>query len=250
MRWLSPLCLLVFLCSWSYAQPEMKTPNGWTYEVLRAGSGPVLNAHNGALTHNQLTDAKGRVLVSTYQINVPDYQLMSDLSPAFQQAFSVMQAGGKYRFHIPVAEFQDAMRSQGSLTLSGGQVMWDMELLEVLPPKPDGARLLAQTLKQEGPDAAFQQYRFLLSSGEAYFGEWEVNQAGYLFLGQGKTAEAIEILSENVRNHPNSANANDSLAEAYLKAGEPAMAAKYYEKSLNLNPQNDNARAMLAKLRE
>lgn len=250
MRWLSPLCLLAFLCPRAYAQPAMTTPNGWAYEVLRPGSGPELNAHSGALTHNQLADGSGKVLVSTYQIGVPDYQLMSDLSPAFQQAFSVMQPGGKYRFFIPMEDFREAMRSQASLSLSGPRVIWDMELLEVLPPKPDGARLVAQAVRQDGPDEAYKLYESLLRNGSAYFGEWEANQVGYLFLQQGRTDESIRIFSDNVRNYPRSANAHDSLAEAYLKAGDSSQAAEHYRKSLDLNPRNENARAMLAKLKE
>jgi Tfp pilus assembly protein PilF len=44
------------------------------------------------------------------------------------------------------------------------------------------------------------------------------------------------------------ANVYDSLGEAYLKQGEKALAVENYKKSLDLNPQNENARDVLKKL--
>lgn len=49
---------------------------------------------------------------------------------------------------------------------------------------------------------------------------------------------------------PKSANIWDSLAEAYMKAGDKIMAEKYYNKSLELNPHNQNAKDMSKKLKE
>jgi tetratricopeptide (TPR) repeat protein len=249
MKWLPPLGLLLLLCTWAPAQ-ELITSNGWAYEVLQPGSGPLLSAQDGALTHNQLTDSQGKVLVSTYKVGVPDYQLIADLSPAFQQAFTVMQRGGKYRFHIPVADFREALRANANLALPGKVAYWEMELLEILPPLPDGGRVIAQAIQQSGPDAALAAYHELLPSGKAYFGEWEINQVGYLFLQQGRKADALEIFEYNARQHPRSANAHDSLAEAYYSIGQLAQAREHYEQSLRLNPENDNARAMLDKLKD
>jgi tetratricopeptide (TPR) repeat protein len=225
-----------------------KTSNGWSYEESRSGRGPNLRPDQGALTHNQLIDANGNILVSTYQIGVPDYQLISELSPAFQQALTVMQVGGKYRFVIPINDFKAAAKSPAANRLSGDHVIWEMELLEVLPPKPDGARLIAQIVEQQGIDAAFQRYQQLISSGEAYFGEWEANQVGYLFLQKGASEKAIKVLAYNTKRYPNSANAHDSLAEAYYAAGMKEEARVHYQKSLSINPDNSNARKMLGKL--
>ncbi len=44
-----------------------------------------------------------------------------------------------------------------------------------------------------------------------------------------------------VSRFPASANARDSLGEAYMNAGDRARAIENYEKSLNLNPKNTNA---------
>ncbi|MBE0634644.1 tetratricopeptide repeat protein [Candidatus Bipolaricaulota bacterium] len=43
-------------------------------------------------------------------------------------------------------------------------------------------------------------------------------------------------------------NTHDSLAEAYAVVGEKDLAITHYNKSLELNPDNDNATTELAKL--
>lgn len=45
----------------------------------------------------------------------------------------------------------------------------------------------------------------------------------------------------NTEDHPNSWNAYDSLAEAYMDHGDINLAIKYYRKSLDLNAGNTNA---------
>jgi Tfp pilus assembly protein PilF len=52
----------------------------------------------------------------------------------------------------------------------------------------------------------------------------------------------------NVQNFPQSWNAHDSLAEAYMLNGDKFLAIQSYRKSLELNPQNSNATEMLKKL--
>ena len=52
----------------------------------------------------------------------------------------------------------------------------------------------------------------------------------------------------NVQPHPDSWNVYDSLGEAYANAGQEDLAIKNYKKSLELNPKNDGAVKMLAKL--
>ena len=60
---------------------------------------------------------------------------------------------------------------------------------------------------------------------------------------------AIEIFKINVDLYPGSAGVYDSLGEAYMKNGQKDLAANNYEKSLQLNPQNNNAVNMLKQLK-
>jgi tetratricopeptide (TPR) repeat protein len=77
-----------------------------------------------------------------------------------------------------------------------------------------------------------------------------LNDLGYRVLGKDKFKDAIEIFGLNVKMHPGSANAYDSLGEAHMKAGEKEPAIKNYEKSLELNPGNDGAKKALEELRK
>jgi predicted alpha/beta superfamily hydrolase len=77
-----------------------------------------------------------------------------------------------------------------------------------------------------------------------------VNNIGYKQLRSGNIDEAIVIFKHNIVNFPNSYNVYDSMGEAYIKKGDKTMAIKYYEKSLQLNPHNEEAKAILRKLKD
>ena len=64
-----------------------------------------------------------------------------------------------------------------------------------------------------------------------------------------RLVQAIVIFKLNVESYPQSANAYDSLAEAYMMIGNKELASKNYERSLELNAQNSNAIETLKKLR-
>ena len=80
--------------------------------------------------------------------------------------------------------------------------------------------------------------------------ENELNNLGYEFLNNNKIDDAIKIFSLNVSEFPNSANPYDSLAEAYFNNKEYALSKQNYQKSLELNPENTNAKEMLLKIEE
>jgi hypothetical protein len=80
--------------------------------------------------------------------------------------------------------------------------------------------------------------------------EWDINSAGYILLGQDKVKEAIEVFKTNVKLYPESSNVYDSLGEAYMKDNNKELAIKNYEKSLELDPKNDNAKKMLEELKK
>jgi len=76
-----------------------------------------------------------------------------------------------------------------------------------------------------------------------------VNQMGYGLLQLNDVDKAIELFQLNVSNYPTSFNVYDSLGEAYLIKGEKALAIENFEKSLELNPNNKNAKGILQTLR-
>lgn len=78
-----------------------------------------------------------------------------------------------------------------------------------------------------------------------------LNALGYELLRRGGNPEdPIAIFRLNTVLHPDSWNVWDSLGEAQAAAGKTREAIASYEKSLTLNPKNDNARKALEALRQ
>lgn len=101
----------------------------------------------------------------------------------------------------------------------------------------------------EDPNSISRYYRRLSDrlGIEILPAENYVNNIGYnLFLGALEDPDkAISVFQINVSNYPGSYNVYDSLAEAYWANGDHESAIEYYGKSLELNPDNDNAREMI-----
>ncbi len=76
-----------------------------------------------------------------------------------------------------------------------------------------------------------------------------INLFGYEELGAGKYEMAISFFKYNTNAFPASANAFDSLGEAYMTAGSKELAIENYEKSLTLDPKSQSAKEALKKLR-
>jgi hypothetical protein len=64
--------------------------------------------------------------------------------------------------------------------------------------------------------------------------EVEINAYGYQLLGQQKVDEAIAMFAKNVKDHPESWNTYDSLAEAYGIKGDRKKALEFYTKAMNM----------------
>jgi predicted alpha/beta superfamily hydrolase len=75
-----------------------------------------------------------------------------------------------------------------------------------------------------------------------------LNNCGYNQLRLKHIGNAIAIFTENVKLHPKSFNAYDSLGEAYMNAGNKELAIRNYKKSIALNPNNVDGKQMLEKL--
>jgi len=79
--------------------------------------------------------------------------------------------------------------------------------------------------------------------------EGELNILGYKLIEKNQIKEAIKIFKLLVSEFPNSANPYDSLGEAYYLNGNNSMALQNYNKVLELNPNNTNAKKMIKKIK-
>ncbi|MGB5701136.1 S41 family peptidase [Muriicola sp.] len=101
--------------------------------------------------------------------------------------------------------------------------------------KPEAARMLK--------DPSYKFFDF----------EAEFNKAGYAMMSSKQFDEALFIFNLNTELFPDSANAWDSLAEAWWKLGDSTKAKEFYQKAIELDPEGEtavHAREMLQKIVE
>ncbi len=79
--------------------------------------------------------------------------------------------------------------------------------------------------------------------------ETELTLYGYSFLWENNLIEAIAIFELIISEFPNSANAYDSMGEAYLQAKDSIKALQNYEKALLMNPDNFYAEDIIQKIK-
>jgi tetratricopeptide (TPR) repeat protein len=129
------------------------------------------------------------------------------------------------------------------------------KLLSIEPHIPEVRRdyhnlILLDTFNDQGIAALARSYKNLKKSNPNEINEHTLNTLGYSLLRNNRIQESIEVFKLNVEIHSEYANGYDSLGEAYMKAGENELAIKNYQKSLELDPGNDNAKEMLKVLRK
>lgn len=81
------------------------------------------------------------------------------------------------------------------------------------------------------------------------FDEYTLNALSYELLRSDRIDDAIAISRLNIEEYPDAWNPYDSLGEAYMVAGALELAIEYYERSIELNPENTNGIAILERLR-
>jgi tetratricopeptide (TPR) repeat protein len=79
--------------------------------------------------------------------------------------------------------------------------------------------------------------------------ETELTLYGYSFLWENKLDEAIAVFGLIISEFPNSANAYDSMGEAYLQAKDSIRALENYEIALKMNPDNFFAEDVIERIK-
>jgi tetratricopeptide (TPR) repeat protein len=138
--------------------------------------------------------------------------------------------------------------SRGELVFAINRILHgeDYEL-----PKKSIAELMMEEIRRNGLESALARYRELRQTArdQYTFAERELNRVGYELLESGRADDAIEIFKLNIEMYPEAFNVYDSLGEAYMINGDRELAIENYEKSLELNSGNRNARKKLMELK-
>jgi glyoxylase-like metal-dependent hydrolase (beta-lactamase superfamily II) len=125
-----------------------------------------------------------------------------------------------------------------------------LEIWREITGAESAADRLAARADEVGMEQALAECRAarVRDDGNLYFLEHEFNALGYRYLGENRIPDAKAAFELNVEISPESWNVYDSLAEANMAAGDLDRAVGLYEKSLELNPDNENAHAMLERI--
>ena len=152
--------------------------------------------------------------------------------------------------HLPerdqtIVVLDNTQGSAGGLAQSLARILYDQPV--ALPTPPVG-QVMRQRIESDGIDAAVAFYRALREGDGFERDEDQLNALGYDYLERGDVPTALRLFRLNVEAYPEAWNPHDSLGEALLAAGDTAQAVASYERSLRLNPANDNGRDVLARL--
>lgn len=133
--------------------------------------------------------------------------------------------------------------------------------VSVPKPKKNLTAIYARALLSDGAAAAKNIIdRHKNDTLNYHFTESDMNLLGYDFMGgtnnpnpfrfpeENKYPEALETFRFNTELFPDSWNVYDSYGEILLKMDQKEEAIKMYKKSLELNPQNESGRKILAEL--
>lgn len=119
-------------------------------------------------------------------------------------------------------------------------------------PLPQISDVLAANIVQKGIEPALQLYQELKrTQADKYdFREHLLDELGWDLTENKRVKDAIEIFKLNAEIFPQSANAYDSLGEAYLLDENYDLALGRFKKFLELDPQNTHAQEMIRKVEE
>jgi peptidylprolyl isomerase len=234
----------------SPAGDTITTMSGLRYVITKKATGTTRKAKPGetVVAHYTGTFLDGRVFDSSRERNQPfDFVLgQHQVIAGWDEAFALLNVGDRATLVIP-PHLAYGSTDRGPIP-ANSTLVFDVELVDIKG--PSFAELFVKTIQTSGIESAVALYRKEKKNRfrNYYISESQMNQIGYAFLQNGRTAEAIEILKINVDAFPKSANVYDSLGEACMAAGKDAEAIRNYRKSLKLDPTNENATQKLREL--
>jgi len=157
-------------------------------------------------------------------------------------------------------DFSRAKRFKLAEELSKGPHLWNLEQLflgEAYQPPKHAPRNeitlpMMRTAYAKGAQAALDSYAALVAEvdpgSSAEYREQDLNSVGRALMGDGFLEQARAFFEVNVREHPESWSAYESLAEVQMLSGKNQLAIRNCRRSLEINPQNDHGREMLVRL--
>lgn len=168
--------------------------------------------------------------------------------------------GGLFGFNSLIAVYPEYNMCVAAITNTGGRqangVLSNVIHGLVDDLKPFGQKSIKRVIKQislENIDKGIAKYHELKKTDSTIYkfdDENELNSLGYELLAVDKTQDAIKLFILNTEMFPEAWNPYDSLGEGYFVAKDYDNALINYKKSLELNPQNENAQMMIDQIKK
>lgn len=172
------------------------------------------------------------------------YDFVSDKNPNKDRAREMLRMLGSVNTHLKKLEPSGDQRVN----------MWCHTCHRGRPRPTTLEEELGEQYRSKGVETALGHYQTLkknyLHKGAYDFSERSLNNFGDELLGKKDTAAALRVFALNASMFPKSANVWNSLADAYLQAGDAKKAKQYYETSLKHDPKNQEATENLKKIKE
>jgi Tfp pilus assembly protein PilF len=105
-------------------------------------------------------------------------------------------------------------------------------------------------LEKDGYDKVASVANSLQKTKKITFVENEISSFGYWLIAQDKIQKALNVFMLNTQLFPESSNTFHSLAEIHLRLNNIPQAINSYDKTLQLEPQNNYVKAQLARLKK
>jgi hypothetical protein len=242
-------------------------PVDYTWDDYTSGTDPCMEAilaydhmerKREKLDEHAVGRYEGRYLVEPYHIATVsevagDLQIsVTDFDPyGFQKIKTELYPISSTRFFTDIDGVEVVFPSSEDGPASGLTIRYGPEEIEALRISGDfflPMELVEQGRKEELITALLGQRRDEYAARMPNL-EGFLNSEGYRYLWDADHDMAIRVLELNTELFPNSYNVWDSLGEALMESGRRDLAVVNYEKSLELNPHNENARKMLRELK-
>lgn len=193
------------IASYRFEEKEIAYGLGW--EMYTDESNGKIVFHDGSITG--LTS----ILMHNIDKNQTVILLSNNAAPMFTLSNAISQLINNKPYVIPV---QNLSRVYGSL-------------LE------NGSKEKANQLMEE----------YLKNTKSYNASERDFNSLGYQFLRLQKNENSLQTFASAILIFPKSSNIYDSYGEALLQCGKKIEAIRMYQKSIELNPDNENGKKVL-----
>ena len=112
------------------------TPSGLQFELISAGSGEVPDIADTVLVHYQGAYIYGNIFDSTYEYGEPVEIPLDRVISGWSEGLRMMREGSRARLFIP-SDLAYGERGAGGVIAPNAVVVFDVELLEILPSEDD-----------------------------------------------------------------------------------------------------------------